>query len=119
MGGVSVSLRNRLDLYSRYIELSGQVKRGGKTMNERLNDMVSGKGREGKMYQKLSDGPEGQKVTAIRNMVTAYREAARAELIKENRDWFEEQVERRTQRRDEDAARQRKQRSESAFAVPG
>lgn len=116
--GTSISLRNRLDLYSRYIELSGQVKRNGQTLNERLNDMVQGKGREGRLYQGLSDGPEGQKVTAIRNIVTGYRQAARVELIKENLDWFEQEAGRRIEKRDRDAERQQRQQGENAFAVP-
>lgn len=116
--GVSVGIRNRLDLYSRYIELSGQVKRGGYTLNERLNRMVQGVGPEGRRYREATDGPEGGKRQLIQNTVSIYRQAAKAELIKENKDYFAQEARRRVVKRDRQAAEQAAEQRESLFAVP-
>jgi hypothetical protein len=94
LDGVSIDLRNYPKAYSRYIELAGNELKSdqygvpidpltGKGLMGALNDLVTGKSPMSVVYNMGSDGPDGDKAAAIRNMVTKYRSAAKQELLKE------------------------------------
>jgi hypothetical protein len=91
--GVKVNLRNHLDVWSRYVELSGNALKeteygapvgmtGGGFMDE-LNALVTGEHPLSPVYEKLADGSEGGKANQIRQIQRQYREAARDQLLEE------------------------------------
>jgi len=91
--GVKVNLRNHLDVWSRYVELSGNELQenghgvpvgmmGGGLMDE-LNALVKGEHPLSPVYEMLTDGPEGGKAEQIRKIQREYKEAARDQLLEE------------------------------------
>jgi len=84
--GVTVDLSQYPAAYSRYLELAGNElkhpawKMGAKDL---LNKIVGGEHALSPVYRLRSDGPEGGKDFFIRDIVSQYREMARAQLIKE------------------------------------
>lgn len=75
LGGVDVSLRNRPDIYE---EL---VRRAGQPAFEHLNAVVEGRHADSDFYLSLEDGPDGGRAAYIRDVITAYRAQARAEVM--------------------------------------
>lgn len=75
VGGVDVSLRNRPDIYE---EL---VRRAGQPAFEHLNAVVEGRHADSDFYLSLEDGPDGGRAAYIRDVITAYRAQARAEVM--------------------------------------
>ena len=90
--GITVDLKERLDIYSRYVELAGnEAKHNGKGCRDYLNDFI-----KTPMYQKLTDGADGSKNTAIRKVINQFREQAKKQLLQEFpilQDEIDEQVE--------------------------
>lgn len=70
--GESVSLSNRPDIYSRFLELSGQP------AFEQLQAVVTGNHEDSEFYFSLDDGPSGGKAEYIKDVISAYRKDARA-----------------------------------------
>lgn len=91
--GERVGLKNRPDVYSRYLELQGTTKPddfeafgvadtyGNKTLLETLNDVVTGQSHLSERYKDAAD-PEA-KQDVINRVVRRYRRAARKQLIVE------------------------------------
>ena len=82
-----VNLDQERDAYSRYVELAGNEWRhpsyamGAK---ELLNSIVGGTHPTlSAVYNRLSDGKNGEKHRMIRSIITEYREGARMQLLKE------------------------------------
>ena len=90
--GITIDLKERLDLYSRYVELAGnETKHNGKGCKDYLNDFI-----KTPMYQKLTDGADGSKNTAIRKVINQFREQAKRQLLQEYpqlQDEIDEQIE--------------------------
>lgn len=83
-GGAKVSLRNKPEIYSRFVQLQGnETKIGGRGLMDRLNDIVMGQDSQSEAYRGLSDGPDGSKAMLIEQWVRAYREVAKGELLAE------------------------------------
>lgn len=90
-----ISLKNRSEVYSRFLELQGATKPskmtpeageqlegrfGDRTMLETLNDVVTGKDADlSESYQSLED-PEDKKNFLTSRVVKPYRDAARAQI---------------------------------------
>lgn len=72
--GETVSLKNRPDIYSRYLELSGQP------AFEQLNSVVSGMHEDSEFYFSLDDGPSGGKAEYIKDVISSYRKDARGQV---------------------------------------
>lgn len=87
--GESVPLKNRPDVYSRYVELAGNelklpvLSREKLGLMDALNALVTGKLPASRMYEKLTPGPDGDRGKMIDDVVSAYRDAARAQLLEE------------------------------------
>lgn len=109
--GVSINLKNEGEIISRYYELAGNV--GGRSLIDDLNTMI-----QTPSYQRLTDGPEGYKVRAIRARVEAYREIGRRQLMQEYQTFFEEQYNRRIQLRDAIAQEQTEEAQSQAGEMP-
>ena len=73
--GESVSLKNRPDIYSDFLELSGQP------AFEHLNAVAEGRHVDSDFYLSLTDGPEGGKAEYIKDVISAYRSDARAMIL--------------------------------------
>lgn len=84
--GVTIDLSHYPQAYSRYVQLAGNElkhpawKLGAKDL---LNQVVTGQHPLSSVYRLRSDGPEGGKDFFIRDIVSKYRELARAQLRKE------------------------------------
>lgn len=88
VGGVAVDLRewrNERDqsALDRYRELSGTIRLGGKTLEEKLESVLSSK-----RYQALPDVESGgdiipPKVQVFQSIISAYRSRAKQEMLKE------------------------------------
>lgn len=75
--GITIDLKDRLNIYSRYVELAGnEVKHNGKGCKDYLNDFI-----KTSMYKNLSDGADGSKNTAIRKIINQFREQAKRQLV--------------------------------------
>jgi hypothetical protein len=109
--GVAINLKNEGEILSRYYELAGNI--GGRSLIEDLNAMIQMPG-----YQRLTDGPEGQKVRLIRARVEAYRDAARKQLVQEYQAFFEENYNRRIQLREAIAQEQAEEAQSQAGEMP-
>lgn len=72
--GETVSLKNRPDIYSEFIRLSGEP------AYEQLNAVVEGRHPDSEYYFSLTDGPSGGKAEYIQDVITAYRRDARAAI---------------------------------------
>ncbi|MNS00315.1 Soluble lytic murein transglycosylase precursor [compost metagenome] len=75
MGGVDVSLRSRPDIYEELVRRSGQP------AFEHLNAVVEGRHADSDFYWSQEDGPDGGRAAYIRDVITAYRAQARAEVM--------------------------------------
>lgn len=73
--GESVSLKNRPDIYSDFLELSGQP------AFEHLNAVAEGRHVDSDFYLSLTDGPDGGKAEYIKDVISAYRTDARAMIL--------------------------------------
>lgn len=107
--GYPINLRNEGEIYSRYLELSGQTPIDGfdgLNLTQFLNAVVSGEGPNGsrlrgrvrtahRQYQEMTDGPQGEKINFIRNAVRYARTEANKQLYLEYQDYFDDQVSRR------------------------
>ena len=67
--------------YDLFVRLAGNELKGasGLGMKDALAQLI-----QSPSYQRLSDGPDGSKALEIQKVVTAYRAAAKAELIKQD-----------------------------------
>lgn len=96
--GENVSLKNRPDIYSEFLRLSGEP------AFEHLNAVVEGRHADSDFYLSLSDGPEGGKAEYIKDVISAYRADARAMILdiyaSDLQDMAMERVKRREQARD-------------------
>lgn len=93
--GERISLRNKPEVYSRFLELRGSVKPSGmgefgvklidrygdRTMLETLNSVVTGKDELSEQYQEL-ENPEDRE-DFIRKIVSAYQRAAKGKVFAE------------------------------------
>ncbi len=70
--GETVSLKNRPDIYSEFMRMAGTP------AYEQLNAVAEGRHPDSEFYFSLSDGPDGGKADYIRDVVSAYRDEARA-----------------------------------------
>jgi hypothetical protein len=70
--GETVSLKNRPDIYSEFMRLAGAP------AFEQLNAVAEGRHSDSEFYFGLTDGPDGGKADYIRDVVSAYRDEARA-----------------------------------------
>lgn len=73
--GENISLRDRPDIYSEFVRLAGEP------AYEQLNAVAAGSHPDSAMYFELTDGPDGGKAEYIKDVITAYRKAARAQLL--------------------------------------
>lgn len=73
--GETVSLKNRPDIYSEFLRLSGEP------AFEHLNAVVEGRHADSDFYLSLSDGPDGGKAEYIKDVISAYRQDARAMIL--------------------------------------
>ena len=89
-GGIKIDIKDRPDIYSRYVELAGnEAKYNGKGCKDYLNEQI-----QSSFYKRLSDGADGSKNTYIKEVINNYRELARRQLLKEYpqiKDEYEEQ----------------------------
>lgn len=89
INGESTSLRNKPEIYSRYVELAGNGLKlpifGGEKLGamDALNALVSGKAPQSRVYDRLSAGEDGDKGRMIDDIVDLYREAARQQLAED------------------------------------
>ena len=85
--GVGINLDRYPGAYSRLAELAGNAlklpKYGNKGAMDALNDIVQGKSMFSPIYDLRSDGPDGGKMTFIRDVISTYREAAKDQLLDE------------------------------------
>jgi hypothetical protein len=72
--GETVSLKNRPDIYSEFMRLAGTP------AFEQLNAVAEGRHPDSEFYFGLTDGPDGGKADYIRDVVSAYRDEARAQI---------------------------------------
>ena len=70
--GETVSLKNRPDIYSEFLRLSGEP------AFEHLNAVAEGRHPDSEFYYSLDDGPSGGKAQYIKDVMSAYRDEARA-----------------------------------------
>ncbi|WP_374387068.1 transglycosylase SLT domain-containing protein [Brevundimonas sp.] len=75
--GENISLKNRPDIYSEFVRLAGEP------AYEQLNAVVTGQHADSEFYFSLSDGPDGGKADYIKDVISAYRRDARAQVIEE------------------------------------
>jgi len=68
----TVSLKNRPDIYSEFLRLSGEP------AFEHLNAVAEGRHPDSEFYYSLDDGPTGGKAQYIRDIMGTYRDEARA-----------------------------------------
>jgi len=102
---ISVSLRNRPDIYSKLVELAGnETKHNGIGAKDFIDRFI-----QSPEYERLDDGSEpspGNKAYAIRKIISTYRRAAQQEVISEFRSELEEMAKRQFDREQEETARQ-------------
>lgn len=86
-GGTRVDLRDHPKVFSRMQELTGTLKNpryGNKTLDEYLGDLVSGKSPFSKIYDKMTDGPDGGKRNHVNDVLLNYRKLARDTILIED-----------------------------------
>jgi hypothetical protein len=93
--GESVSLKNRPDIYSEFVQLAGAP------AFEHLNAVASGTHPDSEFYYGLTDGPGGGKAEYIKDVVSAYRSDARAQILDTYAVDLQEMAARRTLRREQ------------------
>lgn len=84
--GATVDLGQYPQVYSRYIELSGNALKHpawGVGAKDLLNQIVTGKHPLSAVYRIRSDGPDGGKELFIRDILSQYRDLARRQLVQE------------------------------------
>lgn len=83
--------------YDHFVRLAGnELKVNGKGMWDTLGGLITSDS-----YRRMSEGPEGGKAEAIRTVIMAYREAAKAQLLNDApdlRDEVENKIRLRTER---------------------
>jgi len=93
LDGVRVSLKNRPDIHSRYVELAGNAwknpDKDGLGLKDYLNAVVGGRHADGEVYAKATAGPDGGKVEFMRKAIRDWRRGARAALLEEFAPFFE------------------------------
>lgn len=93
--GETVSLKNRPDIYSEFIRLSGEP------AYEQLNAVVEGRHSDSEYYFSLTDGPSGGKAEYIQDVITAYRRDARAAITEMYASDLQDMAAEKIRRRDE------------------
>jgi hypothetical protein len=93
--GESVSLKNRPDIYSEFVRLAGAP------AFEHLNAVASGTHPDSEFYYGLTDGPGGGKAEYIKDVVSAYRSDARAQILDTYAVDLQDMAARRTLRREQ------------------
>lgn len=80
-----IPVEGKYDAYDRYLELSGTVKLGGKTLRQRLKSLI-----ESDTYKRLPEdvdydatGRKSPRIRQINKVINAYRSRARYDLLKE------------------------------------
>lgn len=73
--GESVSLKNRPDIYSEFVQLAGEP------AFEHLNAVAEGRHPDSEFYFSLEGGPGGGKAEYIKDVIRAYRSDARAQIL--------------------------------------
>lgn len=73
--GENVSLRNRPDIYSEYVRLSGEP------AFTQLNAVASGDHPDSAMYLDLTGGPDGGKADYVKDVIRAFRAQAKSQLM--------------------------------------
>lgn len=82
-----VKYEGNQSLYDRWLEVTSEMKLGGKTLRQRLEKMISTDG-----YKRLKDGNRditGHNEKILKKVISKYRRAARRQLIRES-DAFKE-----------------------------
>tara|TARA_R100000734_G_C3319010_1_gene114016 strand:- start:41 stop:4474 length:4434 start_codon:yes stop_codon:yes gene_type:complete len=81
-----IPIEGKYDAYDRYLELSGTVKLGGKTLKQRLKSLMGTD-----FYNRLPEtidfeatGQKSQRIKAINKVINNYRKKARYELLQES-----------------------------------
>ncbi|WP_269219454.1 hypothetical protein [Brevundimonas vesicularis] len=93
--GETVSLKNRPDIYSEFIRLSGEP------AFEQLSAVVEGRHPDSEYYFSLTDGPSGGKAEYIQDVITAYRRDARAAITEMYASDLQDMAAEKIRRRDE------------------
>lgn len=104
-GSVTVHLRRFPKAYDRYVELQGNALKAtadgipidpttGLGLFDNLNALVSGKHPLSALYDKGTDGPDGQRAQMIRDFRSKFMRAAREQLLLEFPDLREEVIRR-------------------------
>jgi hypothetical protein len=75
IGGERVSLKNRPDIYNEFVRLAGQP------AFEHLNAIAEGRHPDSEAYFALTDGPDGGKAEFMRDVIGAYRDEARGQIM--------------------------------------
>lgn len=87
--GARVSLRNKPEIYSRYVQLAGnelklRIFGGEYGAKDALNALVTGRaGSNSDAYNRGTDGPDGTRADMVDDIVNLYREAARQQIVDE------------------------------------
>lgn len=93
--GENISLKNRPDIYSEFLRLSGEP------AFEHLNAVATGEHADSEFYFGLTDGPDGGKAAYIKDVVRAYRSDARAQIVDMFADDLQSMAAMRVRRREE------------------
>lgn len=75
--GERVSLKNRPDIYSEFVRLAGEP------AFEHLNAVASGSHPDSAFYYSLTPGPDGGRAEYIRDVLSSYRDDARARVTEQ------------------------------------
>jgi hypothetical protein len=87
--GVAIDLDAVPGAYSRLAQLAGTIALpafGNKPLLTTLNDMVEGRNALSRQYAAATPGEDGTKADLIREVIGYYREAAKEQLLRENKD---------------------------------
>jgi hypothetical protein len=88
--GTPVNMRDFPQALDRLRVLFGQDARvpmfGDKGLHDALAEMIEGRGPRGAEYRAGTDGEEGSRARLINRTVTAFRDAARQQVLREHRD---------------------------------
>lgn len=92
-----ITYKGDQSVYDRWLEMTSEIKLGGKTLRQSLEKAIRSRG-----YQKLSDGNRdftGENEKHLKKIITAYRDAAKKTLIKQNKKFKDVWTEFETQKR--------------------
>lgn len=68
--------------FHKFVALAGnELKLNGKGLHDTINEMISGEGPNGKLWQEGKDGPYGRRATLIQSLVADFRDAAWQTLV--------------------------------------